>query len=419
MQRAMAVRDKALVASVGSPQRLGSVLAWVHQHNSHWMPPPSALMTVASALACAARRWPVFPAHGVINGRCTCNQASCPARGKHPITVHGFKDASVEVRQILAWWRRWPHANLAVVTGLSSGVIVIDVDPRHGGDDMLHDLEQQHGPLPDTVTALTGGGGIHYFFSHPGPGWRIRNDSHGQRLGPGLDIRGDGGYVILPPSQHASGQVYAWDVCAGPQDVPVAALPAWLFERLADRDEDPINRPEWADQLGAGELEPPILEGQRNSTLTSCAGSMRRRGMTRAAIEAALLEENRRCQPPLSKEEVSRIAQSVSRYRPQPVVGSDDQPPAFPLDVLPRRLQRFVTMASAHFPCPPDFLAVPLLVLLGAAIGRTRVLEMKPGWTEPSRLWWGLVSPPGTLKSPSLKLASQWTYAEQERLTRE
>ncbi len=142
-----------------------------------------------AALAYAARGWPVFP-----------------CQGKIPRTPHGFQDATTDGTQIRQWWARWLDATIGVPTGVASGLVVLDIDPRHGGEESLATLIAAHGPLPETVESRTGGGGRHLFFQHPG-GY-VPNSSG--RLGPGLDIRGDGGYVIVPPSLHASGQRYEW-----------------------------------------------------------------------------------------------------------------------------------------------------------------------------------------------------------------
>lgn len=124
--------------------------------------------------------------------------------------------------QIRRWWRRWPQANVGVVTGAVSGLVVLDVDPRHGGDDSLADLEAVHGPLPPSVESLTGGGGRHLYFCHPGTTVLCRS------IAPGLDVKGDGGVVICPPSVHTSGHAYAWKVGCAPDEIPVADLPGWL-----------------------------------------------------------------------------------------------------------------------------------------------------------------------------------------------
>ncbi len=97
------------------------------------------------------------------------------------------------------------------------------MDPRHGGDESLEALTARLAKLPDTPMVLTGGGGWHYYFKHPGPGVHVPN-SIGQ-LGPGLDVRGDGGYVVAPPSIHSSGRNYAWELSGRIDEVPIAPLP--------------------------------------------------------------------------------------------------------------------------------------------------------------------------------------------------
>jgi hypothetical protein len=126
------------------------------------------------------------------------------------------------------WFERSPDANIGIVTGQLSGLVVLDVDPYHGGTDSLAALEKRHGALPVTVEALTGGGGRHLYFRHPGP--RLPN-----RVGlqPGLDVRGDGGCVVAPPSIHPSGRRYSWVRERAPGEAALAALPSWLVS-LAD-----------------------------------------------------------------------------------------------------------------------------------------------------------------------------------------
>ncbi|MGQ9851700.1 MAG: phage/plasmid primase, P4 family, partial [Aggregatilineaceae bacterium] len=240
-----------------------------------------------AALSYAARGWPVLPLR---------------PRGKEPLTAHGFKDATTDPAIIVGWWQRWPDANVGIATGGPSGLMVLDVDPRHGGDDSLYDLERQHGPLPDTIESLTGGGGRHILFRCP-------DGLGGGKLAEGIDIKANGGYIVAPPSIHPSGQRYSWEVAHHPDDVALADPPGWLLAMLS------------APKAAPAAFPPPtanrIPSGQRNSTLTSLAGSMRRKGASQAAIEAALLQENAaRCDPPLPEDEVKRIAASVARYEP-------------------------------------------------------------------------------------------------------
>jgi hypothetical protein len=157
---------------------------------------------------------------------CSCNALDCKASAKHPQTLRGLKDASTTPDTIKQWWRSMPYANIGLVTGAVSGVIVLDVDVRHGGDLSLSKLEQQHGALPVTWRFLTGGGGEHILFRHPGG--NVPNSAG--KLGSGLDVRGDGGYIVAPPSRHISGNYYAVSEQHAPSTVPLAAAPPWLIE---------------------------------------------------------------------------------------------------------------------------------------------------------------------------------------------
>jgi hypothetical protein len=219
---------------------------------------------------------------------------------------------------ITEWWSRWPDANIAVAL---NGVVVIDIDGPEG-EESLAALIRQHGPLPETLQSKTGRGRQLFFTSG---GADIRNST--AKLGPGLDVRGEGGYVVLPPSVHPNGNLYGW-VCK----VRPAALPAWLREKLTA----PAPQPP-ADGEPSRE---PIPQGQRNSTLTSLAGTMRRRGLSQKAIEAALLEENRaRCQPPLAEGDVRQISASVGRYAPADAA-TGKLPDCFTLSPLAELLDR-------------------------------------------------------------------------------
>src|SRR5262249_33686676 len=153
---------------------------------------------------------------------------------------------------IRRWWKMWPQANIGIATGAGSGLVVLDEDTYKGGDASRVELERSYAPLPETVQQLTGGGGVQYLFAHP----RTPVKKGIETLGAGLDIRGDGGYVIVPPSLHASGQRYAWELSHHPDETVLATLPAWLLALCQDttRREAP----------SAGE---PIPQGRRNQTL--------------------------------------------------------------------------------------------------------------------------------------------------------
>jgi len=127
-----------------------------------------------------------------------------------------------------AWIARWPRCNLAVITGRLSGIVVLDVDPRHGGLATIARLEREHGEFPDTACVLTPSGGRHLYYRHPGG--RIGNVQN-STAAPGIDLRADGGLALLPPSRRADGQAYEWWV--GPSEV--VPLPPWVDASLRPR----------------------------------------------------------------------------------------------------------------------------------------------------------------------------------------
>ena len=181
-----------------------------------------------AALSYARRGSAVLPVHTASNGPCSCGDAACSSPGKHPRTTHGVKDATFDEATIRRWLDQWPDTNIGIATGAASGLVVLDVDPRHGGQESLQQLIEAHqGDFPHTITALTGGGGAHFYFAHPGVPMKNRVG-----LKPGLDIRADGGYVVAPPSLHVSGNRYVWDPTAHPDTTPLAPLPPWLLALL-------------------------------------------------------------------------------------------------------------------------------------------------------------------------------------------
>lgn len=260
----------------------------------------------AAALSYAARGWAVFPAHSVVDGVCTCRDRRCSNAGKHPRTATGFKEATTDANVIRAWWQRWPDANVCIRTG--NGLAVLDIDPDKGGDEALAELEATYGPLPVTVEAITGRRGRHLYMIIAGA---LANSA--SLIGPGIDVRADGGYVVAPPSMTAGG--YAWDSARDPSDTPLAPAPEWLL-KLATRRR----------ARSSGESAPDsVIEGGRNAFLASHAGAMQRKGLSQEAIEAGLMVENaKRCRPPLDEVEVRKIAAGVQRYAPSDPAPTSD-----------------------------------------------------------------------------------------------
>jgi hypothetical protein len=167
----------------------------------------------------------IFPIRRILGAgtetpKCDCSDDSCPNVGKHP-RIAWSKEAGVA-----SMWEKWPADGFGIATGSRSGIWVLDVDPKNGGFETLAALEQKHEPLPKTVSVRTGSGGLHFYFRFPGP--EYRNTAHA--LGPGLDTRGDGGYVVGPGSLHKSGQRYNWQ--NGPLDHKLMDAPEWLLKMV-------------------------------------------------------------------------------------------------------------------------------------------------------------------------------------------
>lgn len=258
----------------------------------------------ARVLECAlyyrTRGWKVLPLHTILGGRCTCGRADCTSPGKHPATISGVKDASNDEDVIGGWFGGGHSYNIGIASGKETGLVVLDVDPRHGGHESLRNYR-----LPNTLEVITGSGGRHYYFFYP-EGANIRNSAG--KLGAGLDIRGDGGYVVAPPSVHACGSEYRWAI--DPRAASLAECPEFIL-KIRNQNEKKMLNPPAAD----GETIP---EGRRNATLASIAGAMRRKGCEPEAIYAALIQTNKhRCKPPLEFEELKDIALSMGRYPPE------------------------------------------------------------------------------------------------------
>lgn len=178
---------------------------------------------ITAAVTYAVLGWPVLPIAGMVRGRCGCREGrNCTHPAKHPLIREGTRGATTDLDRIRQWYNAWPWAGVGIVTGARSGLVVLDVDPRHGGNETLIELVTHGLSLPPTLMAETGGGGQHYFFIDrtggvPNTSGRLPNFG----VTPGLDLRGEGGYVVAAPSGHISGGFYQWvDSDAGLAPLP-------------------------------------------------------------------------------------------------------------------------------------------------------------------------------------------------------
>jgi Protein of unknown function (DUF3987)/Bifunctional DNA primase/polymerase, N-terminal/Primase C terminal 1 (PriCT-1) len=348
--------------------------------------PPEPSM-VRAALWYAKHGLPVFPVHSARDGRCTCGKVDCEHPGKHPRTAHGHKDATTDTHKIEAWWQEWPSANIAIPTGAVSGLFVLDIDPRNGGNESLEHLVAEHGPLPDTAEQMTGGGGRHIVLRHPGI-------AVPKTLAQGIDLKGDGGYIVVAPSIHVSGKRYEWDGIAGARALlDPAPVPAWLLHLITVTGNG---------GRGGTTNEHKLRTGERNNRLTSLAGSMRRRGMTPESIEAALFEENRwRCEPPLPDAEIRRIAASIAKYPPaqgtngvtvaadwsEPIPFVHVTPDPIPVESLPGWLGEMARATADNTETPFDLPALLGAAVASACVAGKAVVSPEPGYNEPLNIY--------------------------------
>jgi hypothetical protein len=234
----------------------------------------------------------------------------CQPMGKTPATLHGFKDATTDPGAIEAWWRRVPTFNVAIATGKVSGIMVVDID-NDDAEIEVKKLEAEYSELPPTVEVITAKG-RHLFFRYPEQ--EVRNSA--SKLAPGVDTRGDGGYVIAPPSVHPSGKRYCWSVDSANA---FAEVPQWLLDKitapaivpggvLAMPGGLPAMANGWADLIRGG-----ASEGRRNDSIARLVGYLLRgRIGAEVALEITLLVNEARFRPPLSRSEVIAIVNSIA-----------------------------------------------------------------------------------------------------------
>ena len=263
-----------------------------------------------AALIYALRGINVFPLHSTdARGICSCGEPDCGSPGKHPRTAHGFRDATCDVATIRRWWTRNPDANIGVPTG-DRGWVIVDADVKNGqpGKEnwaaFASATKATEGvDIEDTCIVQTPSGGLHVYYRCAGGGIAC---SVGQ-LDEGIDVRAQGGYIVVPPSS-IGGVAYRY--LDGHGLDRLCDLPEVVADRLLTGNASRRN----VRSFSAGALIP---EGQRDETLFRDACAMRGRGLSQEAIEAALLKRNaEQCDPPLPESQVRAKAASAARYEP-------------------------------------------------------------------------------------------------------
>lgn len=397
-----------------------------------------------AALSYIGRGWAIFPCQYVEpEATCSCHKPNCDNIGKHPATPKGFKDATTEEVAVRKWWTEYPF-NIGIATGPQSDLFVIDVDGPEG-ETSLDKLMTLHGPLPATLTARTGRG-RHLYFRHP-EGMIIKNST--SKLGPKIDIRGEGGYIIAPPSCHVSGIRYQWENEA----VEIAFPPDWLLELLIRSEDKPLihhglpsvmvvpDRYVQAALEQAGDTIRQALKGTRNDTLNKESYSLGQlvgaRALDYSTAESYLFESARLTGLP-DREARTTIQSGLDAGMKQPRdlthingnqrhhISPSIQPPpnpedrwpepnplpsslppveAFDPNLLPETLRPWLEDIAERIQCPIDFPAVGAMVALSALVGRKIGIrpKAKDNWLVVPNLWGMLVGRPGIMKTPALQ----------------
>ncbi len=375
-------------------------------------------------------------------------------RGKVPATPHGCLDATTDPVAIEAMWSN-PQFNIGIATGPRSGVLGLDIDGEKG-EATLAELERKHGPLPVGAQVRTARG-RHLYFRHPDQS--IRNSAG--KLGPGLDVRGEGGYLVAPPSIHPDGSRYIWAQGPGCDPACPPPLPAWLLDLLTIEPREvraapaPMLGADHADAYARAALERECAdvaaapEGTRNPRLNEAAfnlGQLVGGGVLREDdVRAALLAAASDCRLP-NREAIKTVNSGIAGGMKHPRRAPEREPrngyaattpralatppepepwgepielpglpsvPAWNDALLPDALRPWLSDVSERTQCPPEYGAVGAIVALGSVIGRACAIRPKrqDDWTTVPNLWGAVVGPPSAMKTPALREAMRPLHA--------
>lgn len=349
-----------------------------------------------------------------------------PLKGKHPIgelVPHGFKNATTDAEIIKKWWSRYPKANIGIATGtMSNGVFVIDVDVQEAknkdGIATLNAWEIIHGTIPDeTWTCLTGRGegGYHLYF-HSDSIVRSKND-----LYPAIDIKGEGGYVVAPPSIHPdTGLEYTWELMHHPDEHVLMDANDLVYKFLSPIKET-VNEPFQADEV--------IEEGKRNETIFKYVCSLQAKGYDDDSVfNSALLMNKARCVPPLTNKELKTIMKSALRYEKGSVSGSqnennggfasfagfaiakESENPVFNNEWLSCNLGIYADELAESLQVPPDLSGIFVLGMFSVGAQRNFNIKPKIEWTEALNLYIAVIADPSERKTPVVSECAKPIY---------
>jgi hypothetical protein len=414
---------------------------------------------VAAALEYANRGFSVLPLHGIVDGSCTCGKPDCGSPGKHPIG--SWKDAQTTratPEQLEEAFSRYPHANIGIVTGAISGLVVVDIDGPAGMSSCKKVMAGEEPPQGPTVRT---GGGHHLYGRHPGTPLKNFVKTH-----PGLDGRADGGYVVAPPSRHASGREYQW---TRPLEDALPELPPKLLalfsgsegggkaaragqrknnagaqtpipEALEPKPRVSAATRQYAETALSAECQIVTMAaiGSQEITLSTAglkigryvgAGLLDFTGARDALVEAGLRMVNDPLRAPWKRDEVrDKIEAKLRKGMESPKWGkdprgeTDDQSPPidifgdlaltgvpnFPLDALPSVLKEFVADRAERFGVDAALIAMPALVACAGCLDDKHVVQVRRNdqqWVEAARIWVMVIEEAGGKKTPAINAA--------------
>lgn len=239
---------------------------------------------------------PVIPLHGIVDGMCTCGK-TCSSPGKHPLIKGGANNSSRNLDQINFWWTKWPYANIGIPTGKKSGIIVLDVDLKGDGIKTLKQLLGNK-KIEGTTIARTGSGGYHILFKYE------NGITNKVRFASGLDIKSDGGFIVVAPSNHKTGDRYNW-LNLG-EKLVLAEIPEWLKNIISSKS----NNDSTTKYL---EITSGVNKGARNNSLASLVGYLLKKGLDPQITMNLVLGWNKLNNPPMPNNEVKRTFESILR----------------------------------------------------------------------------------------------------------
>lgn len=351
--------------------------------------------------------------------------------GKHPIPRDWVRSATTDHHTIRGWFDARPHINIGIVCGAQSGIFVLDIDGPEGLQS-LQELERANGPLPLTPVFITGTDGLHFVFRYPDT--RAIRIPTKTRIVLGIDVRGEGGQIIAPPSQNAFGD-YCLSSHAAPlgfesvpgvqQCVPVSEAPDWLLSIISSQivAESSMQLHRSSGRFNIAAAISGVPEGQRDTVLFRLACKMRDEDIPLDMALDWIRRAAQNCSPPfpipVAEEKVRRAyARYTPRIRWDTVIASEKASapnsewgkpvelfaktgPPFPSGIVPPWVQEYIERVAEEIQVPTSMVASLMLAAVSASVAKKGVIRIAPMWREPLNLYVVVACPPSSRKSPT------------------